>query len=93
MDLGWPLALAPLLAIACTGEQLGLPRIHSRQEIRRKIDAAFQQLFHGNAENETVFYWSGENANGRLAYLSDINNKDVRSEGTSVRNDDRGAAR
>ncbi len=55
----------------------------SQEEIRKKIDATFQQLFHGDPANETVFYWSGENANGRLAYLSDINNNDVRSEGMS----------
>lgn len=55
----------------------------SQQEVRQKIDAAFRQLFHGDAANEAVFYWAGQNANGRLAYLSDINNKDVRSEGMS----------
>jgi hypothetical protein len=42
-----------------------------------------EQLFHGNADTQTVFYWAGTNANGRLAYLSDINNRDVRSEGMS----------
>jgi len=52
-------------------------------EIRGKIDAAWQQLFHGDSATQTVFYWAGENENGRLAYLSDINNNDVRSEGMS----------
>ena len=56
---------------------------HSDQEITQKIDAAFQQLFHGNPETQAVFYWAGENGAGRLAYLSDINNRDVRSEGMS----------
>jgi oligosaccharide reducing-end xylanase len=56
---------------------------HSQQEISQKIDAAFQQLFHGNPDTETVCYAAGQNANGPLAYLSDINNKDVRSEGMS----------
>ena len=56
---------------------------HSDQEIKMKIDAAFQQLFHGDPATQTVFYWAGANANGRLAYLSDINNGDVRSEGMS----------
>ncbi len=56
---------------------------HSQQEIKAKIDAAFQQLFHGDPANQAVFYWAGENANGRLAYLSDIANADVRSEGMS----------
>jgi oligosaccharide reducing-end xylanase len=56
---------------------------HSQKEISQKIDAAFQQLFHGNPDTESVYYAAGENANGPLAYLSDINNKDVRSEGMS----------
>jgi oligosaccharide reducing-end xylanase len=56
---------------------------HSQAEISRKIDAAFQQLFHGDPETQTVYYSAGRNANGPLAYLTDINNKDVRSEGMS----------
>jgi oligosaccharide reducing-end xylanase len=56
---------------------------HSKEEIGRKIEAAFQQLFHGDPETQTVYYAAGENANGPLAYLTDINNKDVRSEGMS----------
>ena len=34
-------------------------------------------------QTQTVVYSVGQNANGPLAYLSDINNKDVRSEGMS----------
>jgi len=56
---------------------------HSQKEIARKIDAAFQQLFHGDPDTQTVYYAAGQNANGPLAYLTDINNKDVRSEGMS----------
>ena len=56
---------------------------HTDEAIAKKIDAAFQQLFHGDPETQRVFYWAGENASGRLAYLSDINNRDVRSEGMS----------
>lgn len=56
---------------------------HSQAEISAKIDAAFQQLFHGNPDTQTVYYDVGKNANGPLAYVSDINNKDVRSEGMS----------
>ncbi len=55
----------------------------SRREIANKIDAAFQQLFHGDPETQAVYYPAGRNANGPLAYLSDINNRDVRSEGMS----------
>jgi oligosaccharide reducing-end xylanase len=56
---------------------------HSPKEISRKIDAAFQQLFHGDPSTQTVYYPTGRNANGPLAYLTDVNNKDVRSEGMS----------
>jgi len=56
---------------------------HSQAEIARKIDAAFQQLFHGDPETQTVYYAAGRNAHGPLAYLTDINNRDVRSEGMS----------
>lgn len=56
---------------------------HSQKEISQKIDAAFQQLFHGDPDTQTVYYPAGKNANGPLAYLTDINNKDVRSEGMS----------
>jgi oligosaccharide reducing-end xylanase len=52
-------------------------------EIRQKIDGAFQQLFHGNLTNQTVYYAAGSNSNGPLAYLTDIKHNDVRSEGLS----------
>ena len=55
----------------------------SPAEIRQKIDGAFQQLFHGNPTNETVYYTAGSNSNGPLAYLTDIKHNDVRSEGLS----------
>src|SRR5215831_9509364 len=56
---------------------------HSQKEIAQKIDAAFQQLFHGDSDMQTVYYSAGKNSDGPLAYLTDINNKDVRSEGMS----------
>jgi oligosaccharide reducing-end xylanase len=52
-------------------------------EIRQKIDAAFQQLFHGSPETQTLFYWAGTNANGPLAFITDIKHEDVRTEGLS----------
>jgi oligosaccharide reducing-end xylanase len=56
---------------------------HSQAEIDSKIDAAFQQLFHGDPETQAVYYAAGSNENGPLAYLSDIANHDVRTEGMS----------
>ncbi|HEY3444347.1 MAG TPA: glycosyl hydrolase family 8 [Paludibaculum sp.] len=56
---------------------------HPRKEISAKVEAAFRQLFHGDPETQAVYFQAGQNANGPLAYLSDINNRDVRSEGMS----------
>jgi len=55
----------------------------SPQQIRQKIDSAFQQLFHGDPATQTVYYEAGSNSNGPLAYLTDIKHRDVRSEGLS----------
>ncbi|HYG24558.1 MAG TPA: glycosyl hydrolase family 8 [Verrucomicrobiae bacterium] len=52
-------------------------------EIRGKIDSAFQQLFHGDPANQAVYYEAGTNENGRLAFVTDIKHRDVRSEGLS----------
>lgn len=56
---------------------------YSRDAVSAKINDAFQQLFHGDPKNEAVYYPAGENANGPMAYILDINSNDVRSEGMS----------
>src|SRR4051794_2409983 len=56
---------------------------HSEDEISAKIDGAFQQLFYGNPQSEAVYFGAGKNSNGSLAYVTDWNNNDVRSEGMS----------
>ena len=56
---------------------------HRPEQATAKIDAAFQQLFHGDPNTQTVYYPVGTNANGALAYLTDVANNDVRSEGMS----------
>jgi oligosaccharide reducing-end xylanase len=56
---------------------------HSPQETAAKIDGAFQQLFHGDPNTQTVCYFTGTNANGPLAYLTDVAHNDVRTEGMS----------
>ena len=56
---------------------------HSQREVNRKIKAAFQQLFHGNPTNQTVYYSAGSNSNGPLAYVTDVKHHDVRTEGMS----------
>jgi len=56
---------------------------HSGAEINAKIDAAYEQLFHGDPQNQSVVFFTGKNANGPLAYLTDWNHHDVRTEGMS----------
>lgn len=56
---------------------------YSAAEIEAKVEGAFRQLFHGAADGQTVYYASGSNAHGPLAYILDVNNNDVRSEGMS----------
>ena len=51
----------------------------SDEEIQAKIDAAWEQLFYGDDATERVYYPVGAD----MAYISDIANVDVRSEGMS----------
>jgi oligosaccharide reducing-end xylanase len=57
------------------GEYLG----KSDAEIQAKIDAAWNQLFYGNNDSQRVYYPVGED----MAYIEDIGNSDVRTEGMS----------
>jgi oligosaccharide reducing-end xylanase len=56
---------------------------HSRQESHARIEAAFQQLFHGDKESQAIYYEAGQNAAGPLAYITDVANHDARTEGMS----------
>ena len=51
----------------------------SDAEIQAKIDAAWDQFFYGSDDFERVYYPVGED----MAYIMDIGNGDVRSEGMS----------
>lgn len=51
----------------------------SDADVAAKIDAGFQQLFHGDDATERIYYPVGEDQ----AYIADIGNQDVRSEGMS----------
>ncbi len=57
--------------------------VHSKAESDAKIAAAFQQLFHGDAATQAIYYPAGSNAAGPLAYVTDVANHDVRTEGMS----------
>jgi oligosaccharide reducing-end xylanase len=51
----------------------------SDEEIQAKIDSAFEQLFYGDDNTERVYY----PVDNDMAYIADIGNGDVRSEGMS----------
>ena len=56
---------------------------HSPAESHAKIDKAFQQLFHGDGQEERLYFETGANENGPLAYITDWANNDARTEGMS----------
>lgn len=49
------------------------------EQIQERIDAVWQQLFYGNDETQRIYYPVGDD----MAYILDVNNGDVRSEGIS----------
>jgi oligosaccharide reducing-end xylanase len=51
--------------------------------VRTKIERTFQQLFHGDGQEERLYFETGANANGTLAYITDWANNDARTEGMS----------
>lgn len=82
--LGPPLA-PPAQGAFETGEyrnlfvELGKPEA----EVQQKLRNGYEQLFHGNPDNNAVMYDAGSNDAGPLAYIKDIGNGDIRSEGMS----------
>lgn len=65
-----------------TGEYRNLFREYlgkSDTEVQAKIDSAWEQLFYGDDASERVYYPVGDD----MAYIADIGNGDVRSEGMS----------
>ncbi|MBX3080005.1 MAG: glycoside hydrolase [Anaerolineae bacterium] len=51
----------------------------TQEEIQKRIDATWQQLFYGNDSTERIYYPVGDD----MAYIIDVNNNDIRSEGMS----------
>lgn len=56
---------------------------HSAVESHAKIERAFQQFFHGDGQEERLYFETGANVNGPLAYITDWANNDARTEGMS----------
>ena len=60
-------------------EQLG----RSRVESHAKVESAFRQLFQGDGQEQRIYFETGTNADGTLAYITDWANNDARTEGMS----------
>jgi len=56
---------------------------YSADQVAKRLEQNFQQLFYGEPENQAVYFPAGHNSSGPLAYIFDINSNDVRSEGMS----------
>jgi len=56
---------------------------HAPAESRARIEKAFLQLFHGDGQEERIYFETGVNENGPLAYMTDWANNDARTEGMS----------
>lgn len=56
---------------------------YAQADIDARLEAAYGQLFHGDPDQEAIYYDAGSNADGPLAYILDVNSDDVRSEGMS----------
>lgn len=52
---------------------------YSEEDINARIEQVWNTLFYGNDDTERVYYPVGED----MAYILDVNNNDVRSEGMS----------
>src|SRR5262245_61963712 len=72
----------PVIGAFTSGEYRNLFKEYlgkSDAEIQAKLDAAWNQLFYGDDNLERVYYPVGED----MAYITDIGNGDVRTEGMS----------
>jgi len=56
---------------------------HTPAETKAKIEKAFQKLFHGDGQEERLYFETGANKDGPLAYITDWANNDARTEGMS----------
>ncbi len=51
----------------------------TKEQVEARVDSTFNQLFFGNDSTQRVYYSAGTG----MAYIEDINNRDVRTEGMS----------
>jgi oligosaccharide reducing-end xylanase len=53
------------------------------EDISARLQTAWDQLFYGDDESQRIYYPVDDDVNGEMAYMLDVNNNDVRSEGMS----------
>jgi oligosaccharide reducing-end xylanase len=56
---------------------------YSPEDVDERVDAAFEQLFFGEPKEQALYFPASANDNGPMAYIFDVANNDVRSEGMS----------
>jgi oligosaccharide reducing-end xylanase len=54
-----------------------------REEVKARIETTWRAYFHGDGQEQRLYFETGANANGTLAYVTDWANNDARSEGMS----------
>lgn len=74
------------LTLSCTAFAMPAPRNlfaelldKSEAEVTAKLEAGWQQLFYGDDASERIYFPTDKD----LAYIGDVNNRDIRSEGIS----------
>src|SRR5690606_26208976 len=81
-----PAPVPPSVGAAETGIYRNLfkewNRALSDEAIQEKLESYWNSLY-GTDPDRTVYYPHGENENGPMAYIKDIGNDDIRSEGMS----------
>lgn len=55
----------------------------SEAEVQARLDAAWEHFFYGDENTERIYYPVDSPADEEMAYVIDINNNDIRSEGIS----------
>ncbi|WP_225204999.1 glycosyl hydrolase family 8 [Novosphingobium huizhouense] len=60
-------------------ELLGVPQ----EQVRARIEETWRAYFHGDGQEQRLYFETGANADGPLAYVTDWANNDARSEGMS----------
>lgn len=73
------LLFAPAQAVLAVDTKSLFEEIGQGARMQEKVDKAWEQLFHGDEDSESVYYPVGAD----MAYIKDIGSDDIRTEGMS----------